>query len=72
MAYAIAAPVELSVIGKEVRLHLFLKGFVVQGNGVASDSGQANAAHGRNVGAEIGLQQALAQTDTLKNLGATV
>ena len=71
MLDAVLAIVELSHAGQEVEL-LGGEGLVVQQDGVAGDGLKTYTADGAYLGAEIVLQQTLAQTDALEDFGTTI
>ena len=71
MLDAVLTIVELSHAGQEVEL-LGGEGLVVQQDGVAGDGLKTNTADGAYLCSEIVLQQTLAQTDALEDLGSAI
>ena len=65
---AVLAPCKETLILK----HGLLLGLLVQADGIAGNLLQAYTTDGAHLCAEISSQQVLAQTDALKNLGATI
>ena len=71
MLDTVLAVVELSHAWQEVEL-LGLECLVVQADGITGDGLESDTADGAHLCSEVALQQALAQTDALKDLGTTI
>ena len=67
----VLAVVELSHAWQEVEL-LGLECLVVQADGITGDGLKSDTADGAHLCSEVALQEALAQTDALEDLGTTV
>ena len=67
----VLAVVELSHAWQEVEL-LGLECLVVQADGITGDGLESDTADGAHLCSEVALQEALAQTDALKDLGTTI
>ena len=67
----VLAVVELSHAWQEVEL-LGLECLVVQADGITGDGLESDTADGAHLCSEVALQEALAQTDALEDLGTTI
>ena len=77
VADAVFTPVELSEVGQErsgvaAGLTTVFGCLFLEGQGIAGNGFQSDAADGADAGAEIGFQQTLGKSDALENLGTAV